>query len=518
MSLPTADSGNDTKTADLMSHDDSVASAPNPRGQDNSTTTKSLKRTLSYKDEDEDEAANNQEVGEGETALKKLKQEEDDVSTESLKSNGGEQKHDEEGQEKEDEEELDYEAQRQRNILENQRILAELGLDNGPLTAGLMPFSSRGSMTRPPPSSMHGHRRGRPPKKSGVGSDEEYVDQEEGEDGSGRVGGRRPGKSSTKLKLLQDVQPVQLRQSMRLRGLKPQETKEILSDHTDGEEEFTDDSDNESRNSKKSRRGKKYEEKQWKTRNNGVQDVLPSEQKLVARSAWRGRKQLTGFMIEVELPNNISTPLTLRSIATTIWDLGEIYKGSSNKLSYWSGNGSLYKHPYPVGFKAEKQYFRNTFSMEILETSNGPEFVVRNMDNGQTFRGASPTQPWTKACLASHSKGTRISGPLFFGFSDPLLQKMIEGLEGYQRWSSVCAEVEREKLGLLPLPPPSTSAKAPLDPAEEKTENHEKEDTTNSAQPSSSSDKKLHEGSSGGEATETQTTDPPSQEPISKEE
>lgn len=30
---------------------------------------------------------------------------------------------------------------------------------------------------------------------------------------------------------------------------------------------------------------------------------------------------------------------TIGSIATTIWELGSIYKGEKNRLKYWSGGG-----------------------------------------------------------------------------------------------------------------------------------------------------------------------------------
>lgn len=85
--------------------------------------------------------------------------------------------------------------------------------------------------------------------------------------------------------------------------------------------------------------------------------------------------------------------------------------------------------------------------MHIKEGPQGPIFIVES-EAGKVFEGASPTHPWTQACLASYSKGTRISGPLFFGFSDPITQKMIEDLEGYQKYEDVVAEVEAEERAL----------------------------------------------------------------------
>lgn len=87
--------------------------------------------------------------------------------------------------------------------------------------------------------------------------------------------------------------------------------------------------------------------------------------------------------------------------------------------------------------------------MHIKEGPDGPIFIVESAD-GKVFQGTSPTQPWTMVCLASYSKGTRISGPLFFGFSDPITQKMIESLPGYQTWETEVTK-ENERLALLEL-------------------------------------------------------------------
>lgn len=49
---------------------------------------------------------------------------------------------------------------------------------------------------------------------------------------------------------------------------------------------------------------------------------------------------------------------------------------------------------------------------------------VTDQQSGVVFTGSSPTKPWTEICIA-HRTGQRISGPLFFGFSDPLTQRAI---------------------------------------------------------------------------------------------
>jgi hypothetical protein len=62
--------------------------------------------------------------------------------------------------------------------------------------------------------------------------------------------------------------------------------------------------------------------------------------------------------------------------------------------------------------------------MKIEASSVGPEFIVIDISSGRVFRGHSPTKPWTDVCLA-HRTGQRISGPLFFGFSDLTVQEAI---------------------------------------------------------------------------------------------
>lgn len=62
--------------------------------------------------------------------------------------------------------------------------------------------------------------------------------------------------------------------------------------------------------------------------------------------------------------------------------------------------------------------------MRIEAGTSGPEFIVIDTCAGHVFRGNSPTKPWTEVCIA-HRTGQRISGPLFFGFSDVTTQEAI---------------------------------------------------------------------------------------------
>ncbi|KAF9124795.1 hypothetical protein BGW39_007880 [Mortierella sp. 14UC] len=298
----------------------------------------------------------------------------------------------EERKDEEEVEEVDYEAQRKRNILENQRLLQELGLNKSIIRKSFPTVVKNDNYD----------------DEEEVSSDGEYNDE---------IGSREPRKgrriARSKLSWRNSATAVATRASKRIRGEAAGDSKVDLEALE---------------RSLNSRTGGNNEDGE-------VVTTPPLRLGEYSRSLWKGRKQTTGFTMEMEIPS-ASAPLTTSSsienagsIATTIWELGSIYKGEKNKLKYWSGGGSLFKHPYPIGYRAEKFYFRERYMMHIKEGPEGPIFIVESA-SGRVFEGSSPTLPWTKVCLASSSKGTRISGPLFFGFSDPITQKMIEGLDG----------------------------------------------------------------------------------------
>ncbi|KAK9819083.1 hypothetical protein WJX81_007711 [Elliptochloris bilobata] len=122
----------------------------------------------------------------------------------------------------------------------------------------------------------------------------------------------------------------------------------------------------------------------------------------------------------------IVAPFSLRSIGVTVWELGGIHRGAWAPR-YWSSPGCLFHHAYPPGYRASKAQFGRRFCMAILAGDTGPVFQVVDEASGRVFSGQTPTQPWTQVCLA-HNTGQRISGPLFFGFSDPTTQRAIAAL------------------------------------------------------------------------------------------
>ncbi|KAF9325946.1 hypothetical protein BG006_010581 [Podila minutissima] len=300
--------------------------------------------------------------------------------------------------------EVDYETQRKRNILENQKLMLELGLN---------------------PMSVH---RSFPVPESSLSRDnetDEYIPR--------RSSGIAHMARQQKRRIV-PVQPVATRSSKRIRG-EPAKVYQVDIEALESGARgvISDDSEDDE--------GGEYGKRPSK-----VGTEPPSQPGTYARVMWKGRKQTNGFTILTDIPD-AGCPMTLGSISTTIWELGNIYTGKENRLKYWSGKGSNFRHPYPVGFRAEKFHFRERYTMHIKEGPQGPIFIVES-EAGKVFEGASPTHPWTQACLASYSKGTRISGPLFFGFSDPITQKMIEDLEGYQKYEDAVAEVEAEERAL----------------------------------------------------------------------
>lgn len=117
----------------------------------------------------------------------------------------------------------------------------------------------------------------------------------------------------------------------------------------------------------------------------------------------------------------VVAPFSLLSERITVLDLGSIHR-KKYAHKYWSSSGCRYHHAYPVGYRATKVVFGKVFEMSIEESETGPEFCVVDSVTNAVFRGETPTAPWTAVCIAQKT-GQRISGPLFYGFSDPFTLK-----------------------------------------------------------------------------------------------
>ena len=126
-------------------------------------------------------------------------------------------------------------------------------------------------------------------------------------------------------------------------------------------------------------------------------------------------------------PNStVVAPFTLASTRVTVVSLGAIHRGPFPQ-NYWSSKGCIYHHPFPVGYRARKAHFGREWEMRIDAGECGPSFSVVNMTTGEVFAGETPTKPWTRVCV-SLRLGTRISGPQFFGFSDPVTMRALAAL------------------------------------------------------------------------------------------
>ena len=138
----------------------------------------------------------------------------------------------------------------------------------------------------------------------------------------------------------------------------------------------------------------------------------------------RDRRRGLAFPDPASFPGSeIAAPFTLRSIGVTVHALGDVHRGAFAGR-YWSSPGCLFHHAYPVGYVATKHHFGDSWRMTIEAGEVGPVFRVTNERTNRTFAGPSPTKPWTAVCESIKTR-TRISGPLFFGFSDPVTVRAL---------------------------------------------------------------------------------------------
>jgi len=92
---------------------------------------------------------------------------------------------------------------------------------------------------------------------------------------------------------------------------------------------------------------------------------------------------------------------------------------------FWAKPSSLFVHAYPVGYRATKTAFSTTYTMTIVDHESGqPLFRVTDDTSGEVFEGSSATAPWDAVRLSKNST-RRISGPNYFGFSDPETQSAL---------------------------------------------------------------------------------------------
>jgi hypothetical protein len=338
--IPSKHASTQELVADVTGANGTSASASR-KDQDKkrTTTTSSSRRRRSFKrtrrsTPDSDESDSSTEDNQDETETQNSQ---DDKHTKEIEQLKAEDKTVEEVTEslavQEEIEEVDYEAQRKRNILENQRLLQELGLDKSIVRKSFPPIVKTDDYE----------------DNGDVSSDGEYND---------KIGSNKPKKgrrfANNKVSWRNAGATVATRASKRIRGEAAIESKvdlEALERSLNGRTGINEDDGEEG------------------SMRRGELATPPPKLGEYSRSLWKGRKQTTGFTMEMEIPS-ANVPLTvgkclsslciqsvntvfvdgvliinvcrlnsLGSIATTIWELGSIYKGEKNKLKYWSGGG-----------------------------------------------------------------------------------------------------------------------------------------------------------------------------------
>ncbi|KAL0491377.1 transforming growth factor beta regulator 1 [Acrasis kona] len=141
---------------------------------------------------------------------------------------------------------------------------------------------------------------------------------------------------------------------------------------------------------------------------------------------------------------------SILEIGTIVWDKPEYHTK---------------KYIYPVGYKAERHYAsyknpgdRTIYTCEVEEGPSGPVFKVTPSDDQETvFTSSTPTRCWTNVIKRVNEAGGRIyttvSGPEYFGLSNPKVQRMIESLpdadkcKKYQRKFDDAVPVVKKKRG-----------------------------------------------------------------------
>lgn len=165
--------------------------------------------------------------------------------------------------------EVDYEAQRKRNILENQKLMLELGLN---------PLSVHRSFPAPAPSPSSGN------------DTEEYIPR--------RSSGIAHMARQQKRRIVPVAQPVATRSSKRIRG-EPAKVYQVDIDALESGARgmISDDSEDD-------------EDGEYGKRPSKVGTEPPPQPGTYSRVMWKGRKQTTGFTVLTDIPD-AGCPMTL---------------------------------------------------------------------------------------------------------------------------------------------------------------------------------------------------------------
>eukprot|EP00761_Pharyngomonas_kirbyi_P013454 gb/GECH01013483.1/.p1 GENE.gb/GECH01013483.1/~~gb/GECH01013483.1/.p1 ORF type:complete len:1109 (+),score=258.13 gb/GECH01013483.1/:1-3327(+) len=123
---------------------------------------------------------------------------------------------------------------------------------------------------------------------------------------------------------------------------------------------------------------------------------------------------------------SIRLPLHLKNNTIEVKNLGYRYTGIHEE-KYWRKLKGVRSHPFPVGYSAIRKWGGSDYQMKVIEGRQGPIFEVIDLENNYSYKGNSCTKPWTELCKQKKNK-TRISGPLWFGFTDETLIRILKSL------------------------------------------------------------------------------------------
>lgn len=113
------------------------------------------------------------------------------------------------------------------------------------------------------------------------------------------------------------------------------------------------------------------------------------------------------------LPLKVNPSLTVES-----W--GTLYRGPGEEKYRNSSRG----YPYPVGYTSIKNYKGGTFRQTVVESPDGPLFVVEEVGKG-VHSADSPSKVWNQVVKED---GQRVQGTRHFGFLNPEVVRVLEAL------------------------------------------------------------------------------------------
>ncbi|KAL3731599.1 hypothetical protein ACJRO7_028478 [Eucalyptus globulus] len=118
-----------------------------------------------------------------------------------------------------------------------------------------------------------------------------------------------------------------------------------------------------------------------------------------------------------------------------IISIGRLYKGPWDK-KYWSCSRGKDRYPYPIGYQAVRAHGGSRCKIEVCEGSKGPLFMVTAAE-GHSCSGQTPNIAWDRFQKKGFPRmkiwygkrfSCKIDGTEFFGFKDPLVQRLLREL------------------------------------------------------------------------------------------